>query len=104
MLPLELAVSIQVPKCGFLLVLVRTGMLFRIPEIHFPARFPKLRSSCLGIETIHFLRAMEEEILPSPFFGILALKRLSWLSASTLSRSRETFNAQHGSLVKRQVF
>ena len=55
------------------------------------------------IEATHFLRAMEEENLTSPFFGIHALKRLSWLSASTLSRSRETFNAHQGPLVKRQV-
>jgi hypothetical protein len=46
---------------------------------------------------------MEEENCTSPFFGILALKRLSSLSGSTLSLSRETFNAPQGPLVKRQL-
>jgi hypothetical protein len=43
---------------------------------------------------------MEEKNCDSPLFGIPVLKRLSMLSAESISVSRETFNALEGTIVK----
>jgi hypothetical protein len=51
-------------------------------------------------KTALFLRAMEDENCHSPFFGILALKRLTRVSTRHLSLSRETFKATQRTIVK----
>jgi hypothetical protein len=46
---------------------------------------------------------MEDGKTHSPYFGIVALKRLSWVRETYLEVSRETFNACAGTVVK-QIF